>query len=78
MLEILAGEGCKNILVVPVSFVSDHVETLYEIDMLYREKAKVLGMNLLSTPSLNTHPLFICGLKELVIQAQEEAPSGFS
>ena len=78
MIEILAGEGCKNILVVPVSFVSDHVETLYEIDMLYREKAKVLGMNLLSTPSLNTHPLFICGLKELVLQAQEETGSGFS
>lgn len=78
MLEMLAGEGCENILVVPVSFVSDHVETLYEIDMLYREKAKVLGMNLLSTPSLNTHPLFICGLEELVLQAQEETPSGFS
>ena len=72
MLERLAEEGCKNILVVPVSFVSDHVETLYEIDMLYREKAKALGMNLLSTPSLNTHPLFICGLKELVLQAQDE------
>lgn len=71
-LERLAEEGCKNILVVPVSFVSDHVETLYEIDMLYREKAKALGMNLLSTPSLNTHPLFICGLKELVLQAQDE------
>jgi ferrochelatase len=71
-LERLAEEGCENILVVPVSFVSDHVETLYEIDMLYREKAKALGMNLLSTPSLNTHPLFICGLKELVLQAQDE------
>lgn len=77
-LERLAEEGCKNILVVPVSFVSDHVETLYEIDMLYREKAKALGMNLLSTPSLNTHPRFICGLKELVLQAQDETVSGFS
>ena len=36
MLEMLAAEGCKNILMIPISFVSDHVETLYEIDMLYR------------------------------------------
>jgi ferrochelatase len=72
MLEILAEEGCKNILTVPISFVSDHVETLYEIDMLYKEKAKELNMHLLSTQSLNTHPLFICGLKELVLQAQNK------
>ncbi len=76
MLEILAEEGCKNILAVPVSFVSDHVETLYEIDMLYREKAEALKMRLLSTPSLNTHPLFIHGLKELVLQAEDKKQSG--
>lgn len=76
MLETLAGEGCRNILMVPISFVSDHVETLYEINILYKEKAAALNMNLLPTPSLNTHPLFISGLKELVLQAQEEKQSG--
>ena len=75
MLEMLAEEGCKNILAVPVSFVSDHVETLYELDMLYREKAQALKMNLLPTPSLNTHPLFIRGLKKLVLQAQDKKQS---
>ncbi len=70
MLEMLAEERCKNILAVPISFVSDHVETLYEIDMLYKERAEALNMHLLSTPSLNTNPQFICGLKELVLQAQ--------
>ena len=69
MLKILAGEGCKNILAVPISFVSDHVETLYEIDILYREQAEERGMHLLSTPSLNTNPHFINCLKELVLQA---------
>ena len=33
----LAAEGCRNMLVVPISFVSDHVETLFEIDIQYRE-----------------------------------------
>ncbi len=68
MLQALAEEGCKNILMVPISFVSDHVETLYEINMLYREQAAKLGMCLKSSPSLNTNPLFIQGLRSLVLQ----------
>ena len=68
MLETLADEGCKNILMVPISFVSDHVETLYEINMLYREQAAKRGMCLKPSPSLNTNPLFIQGLRSLVLQ----------
>lgn len=68
MLEILAGEGCKNILMVPISFVSDHVETLYEINILYREQAAQLGMCLKPSASLNTNPLFIQGLRSLILQ----------
>lgn len=69
MLQTLAGQGCKNILMVPISFVSDHVETLYEIDLLYKEQAKELGMRLDRSASLNTHPLFIKGLARLVEDA---------
>lgn len=67
MLKTLAEEGCKNILMVPISFVSDHVETLYEIEMLYSDQAKDLGMNLISSKSLNCDQTFIEGLKELVL-----------
>ena len=67
-LQQLAKEGCKNILMVPISFVSDHVETLYEIDMLYRDMAKDHGMRLERSPSLNLEPEFIKGLKELVLK----------
>ena len=57
---------------VPVSFVSDHVETLYEVDMLYKDMAKELGMELVRTQSLNTNPLFIKALKELVLEASRK------
>jgi ferrochelatase len=67
MLQTLADEGCKNILMIPISFVSDHVETLYEIDMLYHDQANDLGMHLISSESLNCDPTFIEGLKELVL-----------
>lgn len=70
-LEKLAGQGCKNILMVPISFVSDHVETLYEIDMLYRDQAKELGMRLESTRGLNDDPEFIEALAALALGALE-------
>ncbi|MDW7772717.1 MAG: ferrochelatase [Desulfobulbaceae bacterium] len=67
MLAALAEQGCKNILMVPISFVSDHVETLYEIDMLYKETARDLGMRLESTRGLNDDPEFIDALASLVL-----------
>jgi len=69
MLEELAGLGCKTVLMVPISFVSDHVETLYEIDMLFKDQATELGITLVRSPSLNDRPCFIAGLKNLVLQA---------
>jgi len=69
MLTTLAEEGCRNILMVPISFVSDHVETLYEIDILYREMAGKLGMRLESTRALNDDPEFIQALAILVLES---------
>ncbi|MBI5058080.1 MAG: ferrochelatase [Nitrospirae bacterium] len=63
----LAGEGCKNLLVVPISFVSDHIETLYEIDILYKELAKKHGITLQRCRSLNTSEKFILAMKQLVM-----------
>lgn len=71
MLETLAEEGCKNILMVPISFVSDHVETLYEIGILYRDQATQRGICLKQSASLNTNPLFIQGMRELILQKED-------
>ncbi len=67
MIDSLAKEGFKNILMVPISFISDHVETLYEINMLYRDQARALGMRLEASKSLNCEPTFIQGLKKLIL-----------
>ena len=72
MLKRFAGLGYKNILLVPISFVSDHIETLYEIDILYKVIAKKLGMALKRVDSLNTHPLFIEALKDMVLKGLKE------
>ena len=68
-IDQLAARGCRRMVVVPISFVSDHVETLCEIDIQYREQAAKLGVELVRTPSLNTDPLFISALHRLTLDA---------
>ena len=67
MIARLAREGVRDLLVVPLSFVSDHIETLYEVDMLFAEEARKHGIETYRRPeALNTHPLFIEALARLV------------
>ncbi|MHB8765212.1 MAG: ferrochelatase [Deferrisomatales bacterium] len=73
-LRALAAEGARPLVVVPVSFVSDHIETLHEIDVEYRELAEQLGIaGFARSPSLNTRPAFIRALAELVRSAPDPA-----
>lgn len=67
-LKELAKEGVKRLHIVPISFVSDHIETLYEIDIVYREFAQSLGINLFRVPSLNGSLKFIEALKALILE----------
>ena len=63
----LAAEGRKHVLVVPISFVSDHVETLHEIDIEHREQARELGIvDYRMMPGLNDDPRFIRALARMV------------
>ena len=59
--------GIGNVLVVPISFVSEHIETLYELDILYQKVAKDAGIpNFRRVPALNSDPLFIRALADIV------------
>ena len=66
-IEELGREGVKDVIVIPLSFVSDHIETLYEVDMLFADAARDAGITGYYRPAaLNTHPLFIDALAGLV------------
>ena len=70
ILADLAKAGEKQVLVVPVAFVSDHVETLYEIRMLFGDEAARLGIpHYAVAEGLNDHPAFIRGLADIVRKA---------
>ena len=63
----LAKEGVRDVMVVPLSFVSDHIETLYEVDMLFADAARAAGITGYYRPdALNTNPLFIGALAGLI------------
>ena len=61
----LAGQGQRAFLIVPIGFVSDHVEVLYDIDVMYRELAGRLGVQLERTASLNDDALLVGALAEI-------------
>jgi ferrochelatase len=66
VLRLLAKTGRTDVLCIPISFVSDHIETLYEIDLLFGGQARELGLNFRRAPSLNDEPAFIEALAGLV------------
>jgi ferrochelatase len=68
MLEQLAEAGEKKVLVVPISFVADCLETLEEIALRYREDFETDGRQLYVCPALNTDEHWITALKNLILR----------
>jgi protoporphyrin/coproporphyrin ferrochelatase len=69
-IERLGHEGVKEMLVVPISFVTEHIETLHEINIEAREEAEKLGVEKFRMmPAVGDSPLFVAALKDLVLRA---------
>ncbi|KAJ1678608.1 ferrochelatase hem15 [Spiromyces aspiralis] len=67
VVKMYGNKGHKSLILVPVAFTSDHIETLFELDIEYAELAKEHGVEqYLRVPSLNDNPTFIRGLAEIV------------
>ena len=77
-IERLGHEGVKEMLVVPISFVTEHIETLHEINIEARADAKKFGVEKFRMmPAVGDSPLFIAALRDLVLRAVgiEERPA---
>ena len=73
VLEDLGKANIEELVVVPISFVGEHIETLQEIDIEYKEIAANAGIkHFRRVRALNTNPTFINGLNDLVISCLEE------
>jgi ferrochelatase len=79
VIQILAKQGIKKLFVYPISFVADNSESLYEIDILFREKARSWGIDIFHTiPCLNTDDAYIDALAQITMEAiKGELPGRF-
>jgi protoporphyrin/coproporphyrin ferrochelatase len=68
-----AAQGKRHILICPIGFVCEHVEILYDIDIVYQKLAKKLGVQLERIEMLNDDPKMIRGLAGVVRQTAQEA-----
>jgi len=66
LLEGFAAQGQRHVLLAPVGFVCDHVEILYDIDVMFREYGKSRGVAVHLSQSLNDSPLFVQALADVV------------
>jgi ferrochelatase len=73
LINRFANEGKRNILICPIGFVCEHVEILYDIDIVYQALAKTLGVHLERIDMLNDEPEMISGLAGLVRRAAQES-----
>jgi ferrochelatase len=72
-VDQLAESGARNLLVVPIGFVCEHVEVLYDVDLELKAHAAERGVRLERIEMLNDHPAMIAGLAELVRGAARAA-----
>jgi ferrochelatase len=72
----LAGEGVRAVLLVPLGFVSDHMEVKWDLDTEAMETAEEVGVLALRTPTPGIDPAYVSGLVDLVLERRDGLPAG--
>lgn len=72
-LEELAADGIRTVVAMPIGFVADHMEVVYDLDTEARATADRLGLRFIRVPTVGTHPLFVADLAEALVERAAEA-----
>ncbi len=72
VLDEVAGSGFRTVVQVPIGFVTDHMETLYDIDIVHKRYAEAKGLSHRRVTCLNTDPMFVQTLKQILSRALQE------
>jgi ferrochelatase len=73
--EVAQAKHTKDIVVVPIGFISDHMEVMYDLDEEARHKAQELGLNFVRAQTVGTHPRFVRMIRELVLERLTDNPT---
>ncbi len=74
-LANLAAEGVAGVTLVPLGFISDHMEVAFDLDVQAAETAAALGIDLRRAPTVGTHPSFVSAIRALVEEKIADAPA---
>ncbi len=72
-LEELAADGIRTVVAVPIGFISDHMEVVYDLDVEARATADRLGLGFIRVPTVGTHPGFVRDLVDAIAERAAEA-----
>lgn len=73
-LRRVADEGhAKDVVIVPIGFVSDHMEVVYDLDTEARALCDERGLNMIRASCVGTHPKFVAMIRELILERMEQA-----
>ncbi len=66
--------GCRDIVVVPIGFISDHMEVIYDLDTEAAQVCQELGLNMVRAATVGTHPRFVQMIRELIVERLSGGP----
>jgi ferrochelatase len=69
-----AGGQPREVVVVPIGFLSDHMEVVYDLDTLLRERCDRLDVHMVRAATVGTHPRFVRMIRELIVERAAETP----
>lgn len=74
-LEQLKQDGVQDVVIMPIGFISDHMEVMYDLDTEASQAAQALGLNMIRAATVSTHPRFIAMIRELIDERTTENPA---
>ena len=74
-LRSLGARGIADVIVMPIGFLSDHMEVMYDLDYEARQVADELGLSMVRASTVGTHPLFVNMVRELIQERLSDDPA---
>lgn len=74
VIDKLHAEGVEDVVVVPIGFISDHLEVLFDLDVEAQNRAREHGMRMIRIPTVGVDPLFVSMIRQLIEERLAERP----
>lgn len=75
VLDAVKAEGASDVVIVPIGFISDHMEVLFDLDTEARDHCAAIGLGCVRAATVGVHPAFISMIRELIMERMTENPT---